>query len=252
MRSMDGVAWSWQEKQVVRFIRNHFDDSPTKTASALALYLALTEVASNRAKDRFQCTHAELVSLSGLSRSSVISILKQFEIIDVVDIERIRVGQVNLPSIYTLLACPTTEQGVENTTKESKHLRITEKKKRKNAEPSGSEYSSEFLRFWKVYPKKVGKGAAWKAFLKLDPDAEHVDKMVSTIELWKKSKEWTKDDGQFIPHPTTWLNQGRWEDELSKDDMIEEEESDYIPNRTFDDDEEEPPYTPNRTYDDQD
>jgi hypothetical protein len=34
------------------------------------------------------------------------------------------------------------------------------------------------------------------------------------LENHKKSQQWVKDNGQFIPHASTWLNGKRWEDEL--------------------------------------
>ena len=34
------------------------------------------------------------------------------------------------------------------------------------------------------------------------------------LEIFKKSYNWNKDNGQYIPNPTTWLNQKRWEDEI--------------------------------------
>lgn len=72
--------------------------------------------------------------------------------------------------------------------------------------------ASAFDVFWAAYPKKVGKGAAEKAFSKLSPSL--LPQMLSAIEAQKKSDQWTRNNGQFIPNPTTWLNQRRWEDEL--------------------------------------
>ena len=37
--------------------------------------------------------------------------------------------------------------------------------------------------------------------------------MVAAVAQHCASAQWRKDDGQFIPHPRTWLNQGRWKDE---------------------------------------
>ena len=37
---------------------------------------------------------------------------------------------------------------------------------------------------------------------------------MNAIEQQKESAQWSKDNGQFIPHPTTWLNGKRWEDEV--------------------------------------
>lgn len=67
--------------------------------------------------------------------------------------------------------------------------------------------------FWKAYPKKIGKGYAKRIFLKIKPNESLLKVMVDKIEIFKESDQWQKDGGQFIPHPATWLNQGRWEDE---------------------------------------
>jgi hypothetical protein len=47
--------------------------------------------------------------------------------------------------------------------------------------------------------------------------------MIQAIQTQKKTQQWIKENGQFIPHPYTWLNQGRWQDEVeqSRWDMIE-------------------------------
>lgn len=37
---------------------------------------------------------------------------------------------------------------------------------------------------------------------------------MTAVERQKCSDQWTQNNGQFIPHPATWLNQGRWDDEL--------------------------------------
>lgn len=75
--------------------------------------------------------------------------------------------------------------------------------------------AERFARFWKVYPKKVGKGIAEKVFLKLKPSEALTQRMISAIEQQKHSEQWSRDNGQYIPNPSTWLNQGRWEDELT-------------------------------------
>ena len=72
-----------------------------------------------------------------------------------------------------------------------------------------------FDRFWSVYPRKVSKVSALKAFEKLKVDEELLNTMISAIEKQKKSDQWVRDGGQYIPHPSTWLNQRRWEDEVT-------------------------------------
>ena len=70
-----------------------------------------------------------------------------------------------------------------------------------------------FESFWKVYPRKVGKEKCRNWFKSHKPKQDLVQKMIEAVEEQKKSKQWS--DPQYIPHPYTWLNQGRWEDELT-------------------------------------
>ena len=69
-----------------------------------------------------------------------------------------------------------------------------------------------FETFWSAYPKKVGKDAGRKAFEKRNVDDELLKVMLDAIAVQSKSSSWTKDGGQFIPNPATWLNDGRWQD----------------------------------------
>lgn len=70
-----------------------------------------------------------------------------------------------------------------------------------------------FESFWKVYPRKVGKEKCRNWFKSHKPNEDLVQKMIEAVDEQKKSKQWS--DPQYIPHPYTWLNQGRWEDELT-------------------------------------
>ena len=69
-----------------------------------------------------------------------------------------------------------------------------------------------FDRFWNAYPKKRGKGDAEKAWGKIRPDAALVEKMMGVIEKARRSVDWLKEGGQFVPYPATWLNRKGWED----------------------------------------
>ena len=68
--------------------------------------------------------------------------------------------------------------------------------------------------FWQAYPKKVGKGYAQECFKKIKPSRKLLDTMLEAIAKQKKSDMWKRDKGQYIPNPSTWLNQKRWEDDL--------------------------------------
>lgn len=73
-----------------------------------------------------------------------------------------------------------------------------------------------FEKFWEAYPRKVGKGAARKIWAKLKPPEELVEKMIAAVAEQRKTPQWQKDGGQYIPHPATWLSQDRWDDEPDK------------------------------------
>ena len=75
-------------------------------------------------------------------------------------------------------------------------------------------FDADFETFWKEYPRKTGKGAAKRAFEKALLKGATLESLVSAVRRQKCGSQWTRDGGQFIPHPATWLNQERWEDEV--------------------------------------
>ncbi|ANX01325.1 hypothetical protein CSTERLE_06955 [Thermoclostridium stercorarium subsp. leptospartum DSM 9219] len=86
-------------------------------------------------------------------------------------------------------------------------------------QPSKTLIERRFDEFWAAYPKKVGKKAAWAAWNKIKPDAELHNKILTAIGKAKLTDQWQRENGRFIPNPTTWLNQGRWDDEYEDGPM---------------------------------
>lgn len=70
-----------------------------------------------------------------------------------------------------------------------------------------------FDTFWQAYPRKVGKQPALKVWLKLAPDDELFSAILEALKWQRVQPQWRKDGGQYVPHPVTWLRQGRWDDE---------------------------------------
>ncbi len=81
----------------------------------------------------------------------------------------------------------------------------------------GLDAQSLFLIFWECYPLKVKKPKTLAAFQKLKPDRALLDRMLEAIDRQKQSRAWRKDNGQYIPHPATWLNNRQWEDSVQPD-----------------------------------
>lgn len=70
---------------------------------------------------------------------------------------------------------------------------------------------SEFDRFWDVCPRKVGKGAALKAYAAAR-QLESEPTLLEAMQSYARSRD--GEDPQYTCHPATWLNQGRWDDEI--------------------------------------
>ena len=82
--------------------------------------------------------------------------------------------------------------------------------------PSASESAEDgFAEFWSVYPRKVAKPQALKAWKKIKPAGQLLADLIAALEKQKVSADWLKDGGRFVPFPATWLNGRRWEDEMS-------------------------------------
>ena len=121
--------------------------------------------------------------------------------------------QLNNDSVNDLLTSRQLSIGKVRKDKVSKGKKRKGKKRTEKSSDS-LEYTKDFLSFWKAYPRKVGKGEAFKAWKKAKLPA--LTSIVEAVETQKESKQWKKEDGRFIPNPATWLNQRRWEDELQE------------------------------------
>ena len=84
-----------------------------------------------------------------------------------------------------------------------------------------------FEAFWTAYPKKKSKGQALSAWKKLKPDSALQAMILEAIENQKRSPDWQKDKGQYIPYPATWLNAMAWEDEMPAEQKRREVQ--YLP-----------------------
>lgn len=91
----------------------------------------------------------------------------------------------------------------------------TRKKNNPPKAPTGGEAESMLMfdRFWRLYPRKVNKQAAQRAWLRLAPDMLLCSEMSLALKRQMASEQWQRDDGRYIPYPASWLNGRRWEDE---------------------------------------
>lgn len=71
------------------------------------------------------------------------------------------------------------------------------------------EDTPEFITFWEAYPVHANKVGARQEFAKIDAPLEV---LLESIDMWKRTDQWKKDGGQYIPYPAKWLKERRWED----------------------------------------
>ena len=78
-----------------------------------------------------------------------------------------------------------------------------------------------FDEFWKLYPRKESKQQAKKAWKKLNPGQELFTLIANALEYRSQTKEWLAEGGRYIPHPASWLNGRRWEDEINPQNICQ-------------------------------
>lgn len=83
--------------------------------------------------------------------------------------------------------------------------------------PKAPKGDFDFEQFWSVYPRKDAKAVALRAWVKLAPSDDLRAQIVAHVQSRATSRDWTKDNGEFVPHASTFLNQRRWEDEVKDD-----------------------------------
>lgn len=85
---------------------------------------------------------------------------------------------------------------------------------------------ASFEVFWLKYPKKVGKDEARKAWQHKHPD------LASALGALASQAEWlVRDGGKYTPNPSTWINQGRWQDEPPKPSAVSSQTQQNLVNR---------------------
>jgi uncharacterized protein YdaU (DUF1376 family) len=87
------------------------------------------------------------------------------------------------------------------------------------ASESRANHEATFEIFYSAYPLKKSKIAALKAWLKLKPDTALVATIMRQLEIQVRSDDWNRDGGRYIKHPSTWINQQCWTDEVRHNEI---------------------------------
>ncbi|WP_062388754.1 helix-turn-helix domain-containing protein [Pseudomonas abietaniphila] len=184
--------------------------------------LVLIKLADN-ASDQGECwpSYQHIADQCEISRSTVKVHIRELEQAGLLRREFRRKGELNQSNVFHLTlegragaALPGAESarggGAESAPRTSHSSEPV-----KEPKPTGKSDSSEgFAVFWKLYPRKVQKAKAEAAWKKLAVTPELLTVITAALARQVTSIDWLKSNGQFIPHPTSWLNGKRWEDEV--------------------------------------
>lgn len=183
--------------------------------------------------DTWDYSIAGLVAICKESESSVVSALNELKSMGYLVVKKLYPNETKsgrIEYIYDIyeepIKQPLEKQGVENQGIEIQDIenrgQLNTNKlntNKLNTKELNTKHIDElFDKFWGIYPKKIGKKCAYNSFKKIKNLDEEFDKIIQVVEFLKQSKNWKKNNGQFIPYPTTFLNQERWKDEISDND----------------------------------
>lgn len=214
------MKWGW------------YTDTPTKCVFLHLLFLACYEPCYFRGVQleagQTVASIRQIATDTGLSVKQVrtaIEHLKQTQEVAQKSCGKFSVYTVNN---YTDYQCIGTETGTNEGTARAQqgHSKGTHPNIKKNKEDKEvymstqdapeDEPTSMFDQFWHAYPKKTGKLKARESFAKNVKDAATLKSLLDSLAYLKTTEGWKKENGSFIPMPTTFLNQHRWEDETAQ------------------------------------
>jgi hypothetical protein len=157
---------------------------------------------------------AEELGMSEQSTRTCLKLLKNFG--------NLTIKSTNKYSVLTVVNWESYQSGSSKLTNKptsnqpATNQQLTTKQEYKNIKNiKNTNYTSDFLSFWESYPKKTGKGAAFNSWKRIPKTNGLIEQITAALERHRQCEQWQRDNGQYIPNPATWLNQRRWEDELS-------------------------------------
>jgi hypothetical protein len=90
----------------------------------------------------------------------------------------------------------------------------------------GTKWHEMFELFYSEYPKKQNKEKTKEWFTKHKPNEDTFNHIMYSLKKFKQTDSWKQNKGQFVPMPTTFLNQKRWEDFDYKEEEKKKDASD--------------------------
>lgn len=206
----------------IRWLSEVWDHSPYK-GSARLVHLALAD----NANDEGECfPHLPtVIRKSTVSRPVVYRVLRQMMADGLLKYDGEELSRPSRECPFLLQPVSNRDRGVSNRD-DPVSDRDTEAGYTSYIEPSVEPSVNrpravtdvtEFDYWYSHYPKKVGKGAARTAFIKARKKID-MDRLVGATIVYAASRR--GQDKRYTLNPTTWLNQERWDDEVSSNSRV--------------------------------
>ena len=238
-RSARDGPYCWQSKEAMRLLHGAFTETDN-LPSAVSIYAALSLIASDEQSETFTVRKALIAFKAGVSIRTAGDVLKRLEAMNLIGIKR-QSTTGNAPdgaSTYTLLGasncCTPVGNGcvpVGNQPERSLIADKVEESKKNLSEESIEESVSspsaavrkfsvaEIDSIYQAYPRKKAPAEAKKAIAKhLSILAKRgmpnpADWLLGQVKAFAKTR--VGEDEQFTPYPATWINAGRYDEEVS-------------------------------------
>lgn len=201
----NGYYYKWSEDEKLLFskrvnvdinlINDYINSALRRDILSKSIYEEYNVLTSKGIQKRF---------LEASKRRKQIEIIKEYFLIDI----KVNPEYTDLINKIVYVSNNEDNDNINDENDSNNSQRKGKENKRKETEI----IKKQFEDFWSVYPKKVKKQKAKEWFERNKPTEELFAIMLKALKQFINSKEWKESNGQFIPHPTTWLNQKRWED----------------------------------------
>lgn len=198
------------------------------TASQRDVFWACLLLANHKPKqwewngEVYMCKPGEFItSLASLKKNcasdtsikNIRTALDKLEKWDFLAIKATKSGRLISIKNWDIYQMQENETGKDTGKEPAKNRQLTRMIKNVKNKPLCA-YTPDFERFWDAYPRKVDKKKAFAAWLKCNGNRPPVDDLILAVQQQAETPSWTDKDGQFIPHPTTWINGERWTDQV--------------------------------------
>lgn len=205
---------------------NAFVDEAMKKLSPTAnlLYIVIVRKTRGWQKNKDAISFTQFEDITGLSRKTVIKAIN--ELIEFGFVKEYAQKNAKAAKSYalndgvfsTLVESPLVENLHRTSGKtppvtsgKTPHTKTTIK----TTNPKQGVYSEDFEKFWETYPRckrKSDKSGTFKTFEKYK-SVVTTETLIKILNAQKQDQSWIKQDGEFIPAPTAWLNQKNWEND---------------------------------------